>query len=111
MARNLQLNPQTVGGQTPLFDFNALYAPSAQYVGQPYPGTAGCPDPGETSLDFSVGSFGAYSLYNWEMFYHIPMFVASLLIQNQQFSDAMTWLNYIFNPSDTTSPTTTRLHS
>ena len=103
MARNLQLAPQVVAGRTPLFDFNSAYGPSAQYVGQLYPGAAGSSDPGENSLDFTAGSFGAYSLYNWEVFYHIPMFVASLLVQNQQFQDAMTWLNYIFNPSDTTS--------
>ena len=103
MARNLQLAPQVVAGRTPLFDFNSAYGPSAQYVGQLYPGAAGSSDPGENSLDFTAGSFGAYSLYNWEVFYHIPMFVASLLVQNQQFQDAMTWLNYIVNPSDTTS--------
>ncbi len=46
------------------------------------------------------GSSGAYSLYNWELFYHAPMFIASLLMQNQQYQDAMTWLEYIFNPTD-----------
>ena len=28
------------------------------------------------------------------------MFVASLLMQNHQYQDAMTWLEYIFNPTD-----------
>jgi hypothetical protein len=36
----------------------------------PYPGTSGAPDPGETALDFDPGCGGAYSLYNWEIFYH-----------------------------------------
>ena len=31
------------------------------------------------------------------------MFMASLLMQNQQFQDAMTWLEYIFNPADSST--------
>jgi hypothetical protein len=99
MSRNLQLNPQSVRGWTPAFDFNSIYDPQSP-VAKPYPGTAGAPDPGESALDFAVGDSGAYSLYNWEVFYHVPMFIASLLLQNQQFSDALTWLEYIFNPTD-----------
>jgi Tc toxin complex TcA C-terminal TcB-binding domain/Neuraminidase-like domain/Putative peptidoglycan binding domain/Salmonella virulence plasmid 28.1kDa A protein len=99
MARNLQVNPQTVRGWTPNFDFKALYDPQPPVV-TPYPGAAGAPDVGESALDFAAGSSGAYSLYNWELFYHVPMFVASLLLQNQQFQDALTWLEYIFNPTD-----------
>jgi hypothetical protein len=48
-------------------------------------------------LDFGYGA--AFSVYNWELFYHIPLYVAQLLSQNQQFEDAQTWFNYIFNPS------------
>ena len=99
MARNLQVNPHTFSGWAPL-DFSATYTPNQQYVAQPYPGAPGASDPGESALDFAVGSSGAYSLYNWELFYHVPMFVVSLLLQNQQFQDALTWLEYIFNPTD-----------
>lgn len=99
MARNLQVNPQAVRSWTPNFDFKALYNPQRP-VATPYPGTLDAPDPGETALDFAAGSSGAYSLYNWEVFYHVPMFMASLLMQNQKYQDAMTWLQYIFNPSD-----------
>jgi hypothetical protein len=99
MSRNLQLNVQALSGR-PVFDFNSYYGPNAQYVPLPYPGTAGGPDTGEAALDFAPGSSGAYSLYNWELFYHAPMFIASLLMQNQQYQDAMTWLEYIFNPTD-----------
>jgi peptidoglycan hydrolase-like protein with peptidoglycan-binding domain len=99
MSRNLQLNPQTVRGWPTTFDFNALYGPTG-LVATPYPGAAAAPDSGETWLDFRGGSSGAYSLYNWEIFYHAPMFIASLLMQNNQFQDAMTWLEYIFNPTD-----------
>ncbi len=42
---------------------------------------------------------GAYALYNWELFFHIPMLIATRLSQNQQFEDAQTWFHYIFNPA------------
>jgi hypothetical protein len=48
-------------------------------------------------LDFSYS--GAFSVYNWELFYHVPLFVAQLLSQNQQFEDAQKWFHYIFNPT------------
>ena len=47
------------------------------------PSAPNAPDPGETALDFTGSSSGAYSLYNWEIFYHAPMFIASLLMQNR----------------------------
>ncbi len=52
-------------------------------------------------VDFSAT--GAYSIYNWELFFHIPVLIATQLDQNQQFDDAETWWRYIFNP--TTSST------
>jgi hypothetical protein len=99
MSRSLQTNPQAVRGWSPYFDFKALFDPRPP-VAMPYPGQAGAVDVGETALDFSPGSTGAYSLYNWEVFYHGPMFVASLLAQNHQYADAMQWLEYVFDPSD-----------
>jgi hypothetical protein len=99
MSRKLQTNPQGVRGWSTLFDFNTIFHPQPP-VATPYPGQAGAVDVGESALDFSPGSTGAYSLYNWEVFYHGPMFVASLLAQNQQYQDAMTWYEYIFNPTD-----------
>jgi Tc toxin complex TcA C-terminal TcB-binding domain/Neuraminidase-like domain/Salmonella virulence plasmid 28.1kDa A protein len=48
-------------------------------------------------LDFSTS--GAFSVYHWELFYHIPLYIAQLLSQNQQFEDAQTWFQYIFNPT------------
>ncbi len=49
-------------------------------------------------MDFSYG--GAYSIYNWELFFHAPLRIACLLTQNQKFEDAFRWFHYIFNPSD-----------
>lgn len=49
-------------------------------------------------LDFSHG--GAFSVYNWELFFHIPLTIACRLMQNQKFEEAMKWFHYIFNPID-----------
>lgn len=100
MARSLQTSPQTTRGWS--FDFQSTFEPQPVVV-TPYPGQPGASDVGESGLDFSAGGAGPYSLYNWEIFYHAPMYVAELLTQNQQYSDAMTWLEYIFNPSDTST--------
>jgi hypothetical protein len=48
-------------------------------------------------LDFSTSA--PFSVYNWELFYHVPKYVADLLSQNQQFEDAQTWYRYIFDPT------------
>jgi len=71
----------------PIFS-DTSYAPS-ELVNQPYP---------VGDLDFSSG--GAYSVYNWELFYHVPITVAIHLSQNQRFEEAQRWLHYIFDPTD-----------
>ncbi|MDR4484578.1 MAG: neuraminidase-like domain-containing protein [Nitrospirales bacterium] len=50
-------------------------------------------------IDFSFG--GAYSLYNWEIFFHAPLLIADRLRKNQRFEDARKWFHYIFDPTDT----------
>jgi hypothetical protein len=50
-------------------------------------------------IDFLSG--GAYSDYNWEIFFHIPMLLANRLSQNQQFEEAQRWFHYIFDPTAT----------
>ncbi|MEO6488803.1 MAG: hypothetical protein ABIO04_02590, partial [Ferruginibacter sp.] len=39
-----------------------------------------------------------YSLYNWELFFHIPLLLAENLTKSQQFEEAMKWFHYVFNP-------------
>src|SRR5207245_1788092 len=43
-------------------------------------------------VDFSQS--GAYSIYNWESFFHAPLLIASRLSQNQRFEEAMNWFHY-----------------
>jgi hypothetical protein len=87
MLGQIQIDPQAVRGQG-AFDFATAYQPQAAVMA-PYP---------VEDVDFSIA--GSYSLYNWELFYHAPMFVATQLMRNQQYEDAMRWLKYIFDPTD-----------
>jgi hypothetical protein len=41
----------------------------------------------------------AYSLYNWELFFHAPLFIATRLSQNGRFEEAARWFHFIFDPS------------
>ena len=41
---------------------------------------------------------GAYSPYNWELFYHAPLLIANSLSKNQRFEEARDWYHFIFNP-------------
>jgi hypothetical protein len=82
----------TGGGGTGAAATSTLAPPSynpSNLVQQPYP---------VKDLDFTIS--GAYSIYNWELFFHIPLLVAIHLSKNQQFKDAQKWFHYIFDPTD-----------
>lgn len=69
--------------------FKASYDPDPVIVRKPYPAK---------DLDFS--SAGAYSVYNWELFYHVPITIAIHLSKNQRFAEAQRWFHYLFDPTD-----------
>lgn len=50
------------------------------------------------AFDFSVE--GAYSLYNWEIFFHIPLLLADRLSKNGAFAEAQQWFHTMFDPTD-----------
>ena len=68
--------------------FENVYNPSENQVLTPYP---------LEKVDFSYQ--GAYSLYNWELFFHAPLLIADRLSQNQRFEEANRWYHFIFNPT------------
>jgi hypothetical protein len=39
-----------------------------------------------------------YSIYNWELFFHMPAMVGDALVKAQQFEEAIKWYHFIFNP-------------
>ena len=69
-------------------NFRKVYRPKPTIVAKPYP---------LENIDFS--STGAYSQYNWELFFHVPMLLANRLSKNQRFEEAMRWYHFVFNPS------------
>jgi hypothetical protein len=84
--------------EPPLFDgqfFDAEHAPDPAVVDKPYP---------VKDLDFSPG--GAYSVYNWELFFHVPLVVAIHLSKNQRFEEAERWFRYIMDPTDDSAGST-----
>jgi hypothetical protein len=83
----LLLQSQQLSNDGAVTLFEGVYKPNPSVVTTPYP---------VEDVDFSFG--GAYSLYNWELFFHIPLLIATRLSQNQRFEDAQKWFHYIFNP-------------
>lgn len=109
LNRRLQMQP--VDGTDPrhkLLDFEEAYHPArfddgsmdasgiqVQVVGAPL--EEGGPEsyPIE-EVDFEYQ--GSYSCYNWELFFHVPLLIASKLAANRQFEEAMRWFHYVFDP-------------
>lgn len=83
------------GKPTPVLyeEFFSKYEPDEKLV----PNTPDSPHPVK-DLDFTSG--GAYSVYNWELFFHVPMTIAVHLSKNQRYEEAMQWFHYIFDPTD-----------
>ena len=82
------------------FDFKSYYNPNVAIVPQTFikneDGTKTLSFPIE-DLDFN--SDGSYSVYNWELFFHVPFLLATRLTRNQRFEDSLTWFHYMFNPT------------
>jgi hypothetical protein len=101
------LNPST---QALVTKFDAPNYHPTHAVAKPYPDESvdfGQTMPGRQKAKDNEGKGpsltppgdSAYSIYNWEIFFHIPLLIATRLSQNQKFSDAQTWFHYIFNPT------------
>ncbi|WP_158856392.1 ribosomal protein L7/L12 [Lunatibacter salilacus] len=44
-------------------------------------------------------TFGANSLYNWELFFHVPLYIATRLSKNGRYEEAMKWFHHIYDPT------------
>jgi hypothetical protein len=51
--------------------------------------------------EFDLTEDGSYSIYNWELFFHIPLAIAVHLSKNQRFAEAQRWFHSIFDPTNT----------
>ncbi|WP_437894617.1 neuraminidase-like domain-containing protein [Sorangium sp. So ce124] len=68
--------------------FKETYDPDPANVLTPYP---------KEEVDFSFQ--GAYSIYNWELFFHAPFLIALRLMQSGRHAEAQRWLHFIFDPT------------
>lgn len=73
-------------GQT-IFRYN--YWPNKANVDGPYPAPM---------VDFVWG--GANAMYNWELFFYVPMLIAEKMIAEQNYEEALLWLQLVFDPRE-----------
>ena len=102
LQRQIQLQPEvfsprrSITDPTPEpLDFKVEYGPEdvdPVMVHSTYP---------EENVEFEYGE--AYSIYNWELFFHAPLMIADRLNKNQRFEEAQKWFHFIFDPTDTSS--------
>jgi hypothetical protein len=69
------------------------------------PGTVVQPTIDPAKIDVSLG--GPYAVYNWELFYHIPIMIAVHLTRNQRFAEAQSWFHLVFDPTFTDASSST----
>ncbi|MFZ5480488.1 MAG: neuraminidase-like domain-containing protein [Myxococcota bacterium] len=62
------------------------------------------PDYPIEDVDFSIG--GAYSQYNWEIFFHLPFYLANRLADAGRFDEAFDWFHAVFDPRTRADVTT-----
>ena len=72
------------------------YIPNSQFVDLDTNGDSTRRTPKE---DVDFRREGAYSQYNWELFFHAPLLIATKLSKNQRFEEARNWFHFIFDPT------------
>ena len=60
---------------------------SGNVVAEPYP---------SSTVDFCWGS--ATSIYNWELFFFVPMLLADRMLAEQNYEAALNWIQLVFDP-------------
>ncbi len=96
------LDELATGGLSGLFKrSNQLSPPSSFSFAEYDPEQMVKADHPNDIVDF--GFSGTYSLYNWELLFHAPFLIANRLSENQRFDEALNFLRYIFNPTNTGS--------
>ena len=54
------------------------------------------------NFDFEID--GAHAPYNWELFFHIPLLLATRLSHQQRFEEARRWFHFVFDPTTNAAP-------
>jgi hypothetical protein len=101
LNRRIQINPESLPGSPAIFNFSD-YQPTSNVIKSYTLPDDSLSYPVE-DVDFSYP--GAYSPYNWELFFHVPFFIANKLSTNQRFEEALEWFHAIFDPTSTDTAT------
>src|SRR5690554_2431323 len=67
--------------------FEDTYHPNYATVAEPYPAS---------TVDFCWGS--STSIYNWELFFYVPMLMADKMLALQDYESALKWIQLVFDP-------------
>lgn len=67
--------------------FEQEHGPGSQSVDPLYP---------LPTVEFGYGT--SFGIYNWELFFHVPMLIANRLTQELRFEDALNWYHCVFDP-------------
>ncbi|HXR60939.1 MAG TPA: hypothetical protein VN732_06420, partial [Solirubrobacterales bacterium] len=51
--------------------------------------------------EIDEGDGGPYAIYNWELFFHVPLTIAVHLSKTQRFAEAQRWFHFVFDPTAT----------
>jgi len=51
------------------------------------------------AFEIDFNEYDAYSQYNYELFFHAPLYIAMRLSRNGKFAEAMQWFHSIFDPT------------
>jgi hypothetical protein len=101
------------GGVDALLDLATQYPATTGGFSGRYDPTDAVPGPHpDEDLDFGEGGVHAastaFGTYNWELFFHAPLLLASRLSAGQRFAEARRWLHFVFDPTRgaTTHPRT-----
>jgi 5-hydroxyisourate hydrolase-like protein (transthyretin family) len=82
------------------FNFEAHYKPNPKVVPKSfYKNSNGSSTPSYPIEDIDFNNDGSYSAYNWDLFFRVPLHIASSLTKNQRYEEALTWFHYMFNPT------------
>lgn len=72
------------------FDFVGHYQPNMSVVANPVP-----------VEDIAFQQNDGYAVYNWELFFHVPLMIAKRLANENRFEDSLRWFHRIFDPTGT----------
>jgi protocatechuate 3,4-dioxygenase beta subunit len=80
--------------------FRAEYLPDEKLVAKA----------GHPGVKVAFDENDAYGIYNWELFFHAPLYIATRLSKNGKYAEAMQWYHYIFNPMTAEKPDAQNTH-